>query len=314
MVPQVVKLNVGGTFFATSKQNLSRYPGTFLARLVSDQASQDCLYLDGAIFVDRNPDVFSHILDWLRGCRPAPRLDGPRFEQLKQEAAFYGLSDLTAALEAQESPLPELDTNCYNNRLQLLPGELNPSPGAFLILGCSNEELLFHADEIPDVLESYEPLLGLLIECISGRSKAAPHLIYTGKESIDTAIFGARIWMRCNQYDCIGCRITGGIECYKGTIQFESSVNTAEFSRLRDAEQQIEAQGNKDDINSVICQYLRQHGEQLPKSILYMVEHLPMLMQGLAASKLSALKCINLTHNRDHQRHVTTEMRWILAA
>lgn len=103
MAPQVVKLNVGGTFFATTRQTLSRCPGTVLADLISDHNPTACLYLDGAIFIDRSPEHFQLILDWLRGCKPYLLAGSQEANLLLEEAEFYGLSDLAKAL----TPKPE---------------------------------------------------------------------------------------------------------------------------------------------------------------------------------------------------------------
>lgn len=55
-----VKFNVGGKHFEISHAVLSKYPDSVLVRLMND------LSLKHPIFIDRNGDVFSLVLDYLR--------------------------------------------------------------------------------------------------------------------------------------------------------------------------------------------------------------------------------------------------------
>lgn len=122
MAPQVVKLNVGGTLFATTRQTLSRVPGTFLAELVSDSAIESNLYLDGALFVDRDPQPFRYILGWLREDAPSLPCNQHDTQQLLLEARFYGLAELARVLEVKNGskPGPEAAESSY--QLRFTPG------------------------------------------------------------------------------------------------------------------------------------------------------------------------------------------------
>ena len=71
----LVYLNVGGVFFATSRDTL-RESDSFFSGLVQNECCHE-------YFVDRDPTHFRHVLNWLRGGRspkraPAqrPRCDG----------------------------------------------------------------------------------------------------------------------------------------------------------------------------------------------------------------------------------------------
>ena len=62
-MPQaVVRLNVGGTLFATTRSTLNRVP--FFDRLTD--GSFDDLDEDGVAFIDRDPRYFAAILSFLR--------------------------------------------------------------------------------------------------------------------------------------------------------------------------------------------------------------------------------------------------------
>ncbi|KAI1701769.1 BTB/POZ domain-containing protein [Ditylenchus destructor] len=88
-----VRLNVGGKTFQTTKDTLSRYPDSFLARLVNGELSSD-KDESGAYLVDGNPEHFDTILTYLR--RGVLNLDGNEktAKDLLLEADFYNIQSL----------------------------------------------------------------------------------------------------------------------------------------------------------------------------------------------------------------------------
>jgi hypothetical protein len=61
----LIKLNVGGRTYTTSKTTLTRYDDSLLGRMFSgrhDLATDE----EGRVFVDRNGELFEHVLDFLR--------------------------------------------------------------------------------------------------------------------------------------------------------------------------------------------------------------------------------------------------------
>ena len=90
---QVVKLNVGGVRYITSKSTLSKLGDNFLTRLLEndENGKLPCQRDDeGYIFIDRNGKLFGIILDFLRVGRLffSNKID-PR--QLQLELDFYGI-------------------------------------------------------------------------------------------------------------------------------------------------------------------------------------------------------------------------------
>ena len=80
----VVDVDVGGTHFRTTEATLKKLP--FFENLL------EC---DGPLFVDRSPEVFERVLEFLRtgqvklaADRPGYKLDSDR---VKEEIRFYGL-------------------------------------------------------------------------------------------------------------------------------------------------------------------------------------------------------------------------------
>ncbi|KAI1694642.1 BTB/POZ domain-containing protein [Ditylenchus destructor] len=88
-----VRLNVGGRIFQTTKDTLSQYPDSFLARLINgglpSQKDESDAYL-----LDNDPDYFRIILNYLR--RGVLNLDDSKLTMkgLLAEADFYNIKPL----------------------------------------------------------------------------------------------------------------------------------------------------------------------------------------------------------------------------
>ncbi|XP_045772278.1 BTB/POZ domain-containing protein KCTD5 [Maniola jurtina] len=91
---QWVKLNVGGTYFLTTKTTLSRDPNSFLYRLVQEDSD---LISDrdetGAYLIDRDPTYFSPVLNYLRHGKLVINNDIAE-EGVLEEAEFYNITEL----------------------------------------------------------------------------------------------------------------------------------------------------------------------------------------------------------------------------
>ncbi|XP_063167805.1 SH3KBP1-binding protein 1 isoform X2 [Candoia aspera] len=93
---ELVQLNVGGRRFSTSRQTLTWVPDSFFSSLLSGRIST-LRDETGAIFIDRDPDVFAPVLNFLR-CK---ELDLRRSDVslLLHEAQFYGITPLVRRLQ-----------------------------------------------------------------------------------------------------------------------------------------------------------------------------------------------------------------------
>lgn len=96
----LVLLNVGGVHFTTSATTLTAEPDSMLAAMFSGRYELE-RDQDGRAFIDRDGELFKHVLQYLRDGR---RLDvselaaGVR-QRLKREAAFYCLPALERQLD-----------------------------------------------------------------------------------------------------------------------------------------------------------------------------------------------------------------------
>uniref|UniRef100_A0A7S4DK60 BTB domain-containing protein n=5 Tax=Lotharella globosa TaxID=91324 RepID=A0A7S4DK60_9EUKA len=102
----VACLNIGGTRFITTLSTLSTVEDSMLAKLFNGRFSTTALPSDKkdtpyACFIDRSPEVFGLILDYLR---IGPDFQLPRAADVRRklliEAKFYGLTPLVQMLEA----------------------------------------------------------------------------------------------------------------------------------------------------------------------------------------------------------------------
>jgi hypothetical protein len=58
-----IKFNVGGKHFEVSRDLIEAHSETMLGKLVSDAWQADP---EETVFIDRNGDIFAHVLDYLR--------------------------------------------------------------------------------------------------------------------------------------------------------------------------------------------------------------------------------------------------------
>jgi hypothetical protein len=89
----IVKLNIGGTRFTTTR--LTLLPCSFFSAAFEHASIMPVAILDeeGAFFLDRSPDLFKHILQFLRTGRLLG-LSALQWQEILEEAEFYGLLTL----------------------------------------------------------------------------------------------------------------------------------------------------------------------------------------------------------------------------
>ncbi len=96
----IIKLNVGGTRFMTTRQTLMRQPSSVLGRMFDiDSPFQPAAKLeDGAYFLDRDPVKFTVILNFLRE-DDLPKLSLDELKTLRNEARYFQLNNLEEEID-----------------------------------------------------------------------------------------------------------------------------------------------------------------------------------------------------------------------
>jgi hypothetical protein len=96
----IVKINVGGTIFTTTKETLTAQKYTILAGLLNVERDEN-----GEIFVDRNPKFFDMILDHLRGVdisKTVQNMTKQDRQDLLNEANYYCISSLRELIDKNQ--------------------------------------------------------------------------------------------------------------------------------------------------------------------------------------------------------------------
>jgi len=102
----LVKLNVGGRVYMTTGTTLNARGGHHMLAALTRHSSTK---VDDAIFIDRDPDIFRWVLNYLRGSEALPRRQTNEFTMLREEAEFYNLDGLIMRLNHIMSPTYEKD-------------------------------------------------------------------------------------------------------------------------------------------------------------------------------------------------------------
>jgi hypothetical protein len=99
----IVKLNVGGCVFVTTKSTLTDSGMNMLSAMI--QHANPAQLVDGHYFIDRDPKTFRWVLNYLRGSQVLPRKDSNEIALLKEEAAYFALDELTNRIQHMLYPM-----------------------------------------------------------------------------------------------------------------------------------------------------------------------------------------------------------------
>ena len=94
----MIKLNVGGRIYVTSKDTLTgRAPNSMLAVMINHQ--NPAQMIDGAYFIDRDPEIFRWLMLYFRGSNILPKRDSPELWLLKEEAEYFAVDGLSTRIQ-----------------------------------------------------------------------------------------------------------------------------------------------------------------------------------------------------------------------
>ena len=90
---ELIRLNVGGERYTTTRATLTRYPRSMLGAMFGG-ALATAIDEHGCHFIDRDGATFRHVLNFLRSGRLALPADYRQLDLLAAEADFYQVEEL----------------------------------------------------------------------------------------------------------------------------------------------------------------------------------------------------------------------------
>ena len=98
----LVKLNVGGHVFWTSRETLTGQGQNMLSIMI--QHENPGQRIGDAYFIDRDPKTFRWILNFLRGSKVLPPKDSVEMELIREEAEYFAIDSLLFRIQHMLCP------------------------------------------------------------------------------------------------------------------------------------------------------------------------------------------------------------------
>ena len=127
----IVKLNVGGHYFTTSLQTLTRDPNSMLAAMFSGKFEMEPRG-DGAFFIDRDGTHFRFILNYLRTGKLTSPEGEAALKELQEEAEFYQIEGLIEKLKVNSESLTSVKLNVGGHHFTTSLQTLTKDPNSML--------------------------------------------------------------------------------------------------------------------------------------------------------------------------------------
>ncbi|KAJ0015849.1 hypothetical protein NQD34_014139, partial [Periophthalmus magnuspinnatus] len=163
-----IRLNVGGTYFLTTRQTLCRDPKSFLYRLSQADPELDSDKDEtGAYLIDRDPTYFGPVLNYLRHGKLVLNRDLAE-EGVLEEAEFY---NITSLIKLIKDKIRERD--CKTSQV--------PVKHVYRVLQCQEEELTQMVSTMSDGWK-FEQLVSIGSSYNYGNEDQAEFLCVVSKE------------------------------------------------------------------------------------------------------------------------------------
>lgn len=145
-IPSIVKLNIGGHYFTTSLQTLTKDPDSMLAVMFAGKFEMKPCE-DGAFFIDRDGTHFRFILNYLRSGKLTLPEGATFLKELAEEAEFYQIQGLLDKLKLMEDSLTSVKLNVgghlFTTSLQTLTKDPKSRLAAMIAGGYAENGTLF---------------------------------------------------------------------------------------------------------------------------------------------------------------------------
>ncbi|KAG7507156.1 BTB POZ domain-containing KCTD5 isoform X2 [Solea senegalensis] len=168
-----IRLNVGGTYFLTTRQTLCRDPKSFLYRLSQADPELDSDKDEtGAYLIDRDPTYFGPVLNYLRHGKLVLNRDLAE-EGVLEEAEFY---NITSLIKLIKDKIRERD--CKTSQVHDVEV---PVKHVYRVLQCQEEELTQMVSTMSDGWK-FEQLVSIGSSYNYGNEDQAEFLCVVSKE------------------------------------------------------------------------------------------------------------------------------------
>ena len=127
----IVKLNVGGHYFTTSLQTLTKDPNSMLAAMFTGKFEMEPRG-DGAFFIDRDGTHFRFILNYLRTGKLTSPEGEAALKELQEEAEFYQIEGLIEKLKVNPQSLTSVKLNVGGHQFTTSLQTLTKDPNSML--------------------------------------------------------------------------------------------------------------------------------------------------------------------------------------
>ncbi|XP_038052318.1 BTB/POZ domain-containing protein KCTD6-like [Patiria miniata] len=111
----IVKLDVGGCLYTTTRSTMTRYPDSMLAAMFTNELDNSVRDVNGAYVLDRDGPIFRYVLNFLRQGKLILPEDFKEWDLLATEADFYQVGALVEAVKAEKyrRVIPEDETKNF---------------------------------------------------------------------------------------------------------------------------------------------------------------------------------------------------------
>lgn len=97
----MIKLNIGGQIFITTAETINSEYSMLTAMIKNENPAS---MVEGALFIDRDPNVFRWILNYLRGSKILPKKYSTDMYLLLEEASYFAVDGLVTRIRHLLSP------------------------------------------------------------------------------------------------------------------------------------------------------------------------------------------------------------------
>lgn len=148
----IVTLNVGGRLFTTTRMTLTSEPDSMLGRMFDTSSPfPPARLVDGAFFLDANPEVFSVILDFLR-YKTVLLPPSLQLEAVLVQARYFGLDGLILLLSDKAADT-KVRVNAGGTVFETTRGTLSVQQKSLLAARVSRGEEEIFLDFCPKAFE-----------------------------------------------------------------------------------------------------------------------------------------------------------------